>query len=360
MIVRQKAPLNLETHFSQLTDWIVGVEEFFVRNHFPTPVVNADEWRLAVGGTVRKPLSLSLNDIAALPRTEMAAVVECAGNGRVFYEPVRQGLQWQNGAVGNAMWSGVSLLDVLDVAGVDAAAVEVVLTGADSGLVDGGQKTASPGTIAFARSIPIAKAGSGDVLLATHMNGEPLTQEHGFPLRAVVGGWYGMAWVKWLAEIRVVDKPFGGYWQMRDYFRWSRDLGEPRLVPLAEMEVKSQIAQPLQGAKLAIGRRHTISGMAWSGHGPIRRVEIAIDDGPWQEATLAGPEAERGWRQFSLDLTPQSLGRTAISARATDAAGNTQPASPQSDRESYCVNWIVPVVVNIVETTGRASDEYTI
>ena len=148
--------------------------------------------------------------------TTLAAVVECAGNGRVYYEPPREGLQWQNGAVGNAAWTGVLLRGVLAAAGVRDTAVEVVLVGADSGGVDGGKKTASPGPIAFASSLPLAKAVAESTLLAHSMNEAPLTREHGYPLRAVVGGWFGMAWVKWITHIQVVERPFLGYWQARD------------------------------------------------------------------------------------------------------------------------------------------------
>src|SRR5215831_1881348 len=213
LIVRQKSPLNLEFQFSSLSEWLVQNEQFYVRSHFPAPRLNGSEWRLRVTGAVARPLSLSMTDLLALPRASMSAVMECAGNGRVFYEPAREGLQWQSGAVGNAEWTGVLLREVLKQAGVKSEAVEVVLVGADRGNVDAGKKTASPGPIAFARSLPIEKAMSDGVLLAHSMNGEPLTQQHGYPLRAVVGGWFGMAWVKWISEIRVVDRPFNGYWQ---------------------------------------------------------------------------------------------------------------------------------------------------
>jgi DMSO/TMAO reductase YedYZ molybdopterin-dependent catalytic subunit len=354
MIVRQTAPLNLETPFAQISDSIVPVESFFVRNHFPAPDISSADWRLTVSGAVERSVSLSLDDISAFPRAGFEAVVECAGNGRVFYEPARPGLQWQNGAVGNAAWSGVLLSDVLAHCGVSPGAIEAVLVGTDSGIVDSGQKTASPGPIAFARSLPIAKALTGEVLLATHMNGAPLTREHGFPMRAVVGGWYGMAWIKWLGEIRIVEKPFTGYWQMRDYFRWKRDLGEPRLTPLAEMEVKCQIARPVEGSRLPLGEAITIHGKAWSGHGGIASVEIAIDDGPWQQALLSNRETAYGWCGFSLSFTPDRLGRKVLRARATDRRGNIQPESQLPDRESYLANWIIPVGINIVE---KGSDE---
>src|SRR5215217_5922892 len=265
LVVRQKAPLNLEFQFAFLSDWLTPCDQFFVRSHFSAPELNEAEWRLGIEGAVRAPLQLSLEELKAMPSSTLVAVMECAGNGRVFYEPAKEGLQWQSGAVGNASWTGVRLSDVLTKAGVRDDAVEVVLVGADRGGVDGGKKTASPGPIAFARSLPLCKAMSDEVLLATEMNGEALTPAHGFPLRAVVGGWFGMAWVKWVQEIRVVERPFLGYWQARDYFRWERRFGEPILVPLSEMEVKAQIAQPVNGAIVTAGTRVRILGAAWSG-----------------------------------------------------------------------------------------------
>src|SRR5262249_35473602 len=151
-------------------------------------------WRLKIHGAVERSVELNLTDLLAMRSTTMPATVECAGNGRVFYELVREGLQWQTGAVGNGSWTGTLLSKALEMAEPKSNAVEVVLIGADRGNVDSGKKTASPGPIAFARSIPIEKAMSDGVLLAHSMNGEPLTQQHGYPLRAVVGGWFGMAW----------------------------------------------------------------------------------------------------------------------------------------------------------------------
>src|SRR6516164_2091143 len=249
-----------------------------VRQKSP-PNINALEWRLRVDGAVERPLELDLDSIKAMPSATLVAVVECAGNGRVYYEPPKEGLQWQNGAVGNAAWTGVLLREVLEAAGIRRTAKEVVLVGADSGVVDTNKKTASPGPVAFARSLPLSKAIADSTILAYSMNEEPLTREHGYPLRAVVGGWFGMAWVKWIRQIRVVEQPFCGYWQARDYFRWDRSLGEPTLVSLAEMEVKAQIARPVSGEHLIADRPYRIFGAAWSGEAAIRQVQVCTGDG---------------------------------------------------------------------------------
>ena len=181
------------------------------------------------------------------------------------------------------------------------------------------------------------------------MNGEPLTPDHGFPLRAVVGGWYGMAWIKWLSEIRVTDRPFLGYWQTRDYFRWERSQGEPTLVPLAEMEVKSQIARPVQGATVAVGRPLRIFGAAWSGEAEISEVAICTGEGEeWCSAEMLPPAGPMAWRLWQYEWTPPGPGRYALRSRATDAAGHRQPDTQQGDRESYLANWIVPVEIEAV------------
>lgn len=361
LIVRQKAPLNLEFLFSSLDAWTIPVDQFYVRNHFAMPDIDAASWRLRVGGAVERAIELSLTDLRSLGSTRFDATMECAGNGRVYYEPVKEGLQWQNGAVGNATWMGVTLDLVLKSAGVLPDAVEVVLVGADRGVVDGGKKTASPGPIAFARSLPLAKAMSGGTLLAYSMNDAPLTVEHGFPLRAVVAGWFGMAWVKWLSEIWLIERPFSGYWQTRDYFRWEREHGEPTLTPLTEMAVKAQIARPVQGAMLSAGRPVRIFGAAWSGEAPVETVELCVaGQTGWQAAALLPPEQRYAWRFWEHYWTPPEPGSYTLLCRATDALGNSQPAAQQNDHESYMANWIVPVEVRVVDGSGQSAGEYVI
>lgn len=374
-IVRQQSPLNVEFPFSSLSDWQIPSDQFYIRNHFPMPSLAAADWRLKVTGAVASELTLDLDALKAMPTTEFAAVMECAGNGRVFYEPAKEGLQWQDGAVGNALWSGVLLREVLQRAGLSDDAVEVVLVGADRGLVDAGKKTASPGEITFSRSLPIAKALSDSALLAYAMNNAPLTREHGFPLRAAVGGWYGMAWIKWLVEIRVVARPFTGYWQTRDYIRWDRTLGEPMVAPLTEMNVKAQIAQPVNGAIVQAGKPFRIFGAAWAGEAGIAAVEVAVDAAgdedahrhdnthdsqTWRPATLLGPATPHGWRLWEFSWTPPGPGSYRLRCRAVDSAGARQPETPQPDRESYAANWVIPVTVAAVAGPEEPADDFVI
>ena len=179
LVVRQKSPPNIEFPFASLSDWLIPTDLFFVRNHFLSPALDARDWRLRVDGAVERPIELDLDSIKAMRSTTFTAVVECAGNGRVYYVPPKEGLQWQNGAVGNAAWTGVLLREILEMAGVKGTASEVLLVGADSGVVDTNKKTASPGPIAFARSLPLKKAIADSTILAYSMNEEPLMRDHG-------------------------------------------------------------------------------------------------------------------------------------------------------------------------------------
>jgi hypothetical protein len=188
--------------------------------------------------------------------------------------------------------------------------------------------------------------GPDSTILAYLMNEVPLTRDHGYPLRAVVGGWFGMAWVKWITHIRVIEQPFFGYWQARDYFRWERSLGEPMLVPLSEMEVKAQIARPVHGAHLIAVQPYRIFGAAWSGEAPIRQVRVSTGDGEgWREARLLETKRPYAWRLWESIWTPERVGRYRLRCRAVDDAARVQPDLQRCDCESYAANWIVPVEV---------------
>jgi len=241
MIIREKEPANLEMPFGALDGFITPNEQFYIRSHFPVPEVNPAKWRLRIEGAVEQPREWSYDELRALSPKTVTATLECAGNSRVFLVPKVKGTQWELGAVGNAEWTGVSLGNLLEMGGVRAGAVDVILEGADKGAIAEPPRPA--GQIHFARSVPLGKARD-DVLLAWAMNGEPLAPSHGFPLRAIVPGWYGMAAVKWLQRIVVTDQPFHGYYQTVDYAFWKKDGLGATLVPITEMQVKAAIARP--------------------------------------------------------------------------------------------------------------------
>lgn len=346
MIVRQSAPLNLEMPFGAFDDFVTRSEDFFVRCHFPIPEIERESWRLRVGGAVRHPLELTWADLRGMPPTTLTATIECAGNGRVFLLPPAEGAQWERGAVGNAVWTGVLLKHVLQRAGLKPAAAEVILAGADHGPIKEGPGPG--GEIHYARSRPIAKAAD-DVLLAWHMNGRDLTPAHGFPLRAIVPGWYGMAAVKWLSELTVTEVPFHGYYQSVDYAYWQRGAEGASLVPITEMQVKAQIARPGPAEAVRAGQPYQARGAAWSGGAEIVRVEVSVDGGrEWRDACLDGQSGRHAWRgwhyEWQVAATP---GKSTLMARATDAKGRTQPTRRDHDRGSYLINEVVGIEVEV-------------
>jgi DMSO/TMAO reductase YedYZ molybdopterin-dependent catalytic subunit len=346
LIVREQDPLNLEMPFSSLSGFITPNESFYVRCHFPIPEISAENWSLKIEGEVEAPFELNYGELLGMETRTIAATLECAGNNRIFLEPKAKGVQWGLGAVGNASWTGVPLSALLDRARPKAGALEVILDGADEGEVD---KTPTPaGKISFSRSLPLSKARA-DVLLAHEMNGEKLSAAHGFPLRAIVPGWYAMASVKWLRRIIVTDKPFNGFYQSLDYSYWDRSGPLPTLVPLAEQQTKAEIARPENGEVVAANSTYHVHGAAWSGTGEITRVELSVDSGrTWQDTKLLGESVKNAWRLWEYEWrTPANAGRHTLFARATDSLGFVQPVARGGDRGTYMINHLLPIEVEI-------------
>lgn len=346
LISRCEEPLNLEMPFASLREFITPNEQFYVRCHFPIPQLTAEAWQLRVEGAIGAPRTFTCADLRALPQHTVTATMECAGNGRSFLQPKVKGVEWNLGAVGNAEWAGVLLRDVLEQVRMNEHAIEVILEGADKGEIKELPRPA--GEIQYAHSLPLAKARA-DVLLALDLNGEPLTHSHGFPLRAVVPGWYGMAAVKWIQRIIVSAVPFQGYYQSIDYSYWTRRDGLPTLLPLAEMQVKAQIARPSAGESLPAATAYRVHGAAWGGAGLIAKVEVSADGGAtWAEATLLGEAIPNAWRFWEWEWkTPAKVGPARLLARATDSTGQTQPRERVGDYGSYMVNHWLPIEVEI-------------
>lgn len=346
LIVRAHEPRNLEFPLSELKDAIVPNEQFFVRSHFAVPDVDVKAWRLKVDGAVEKPFELGYEELTALPTRTLTATLECAGNGRVHLTPAVPGLQWGQGAVGNAEWAGVPLAALLEKAGVKNGAVEVILEGADRGQINSDPK--SPGPIHFARSVPIEKARSDSVLLAHHMNDEPLPASHGHPLRAVVGGWYGMASTKWLTRVTVTDKPFQGFWQSLDYSYFVQRDGLPTLVPVTAIEPKAVLARPGLHEVIPAGKAFRLFGAAWAGERPVAKVEVSLDGGKsWTGARLLGKAKPLQWVLWEYAWDKPEPGTASIVARATDDMGHTQPATRDPGRRQYMINHLVPTLVTV-------------
>jgi DMSO/TMAO reductase YedYZ molybdopterin-dependent catalytic subunit len=313
--------------------------------HYDIPQVDAETWRLTVDGLVSNEVSLSLDDLRALPAHEVVATMECAGNGRARLTPRPVSQPWLLEAVGTGRWRGVRLRDVLASAGVGEDTVEVLLTGLDRGVENGEEQL-------FQRSLTLDDAQHPDALLAYELNGVPLPPQHGFPLRLLMPGWYGMTNVKWLSRITLIDEPFTGYQQARGYRL--RQTDEEDGEPLSWIFPRSLMAPPgipdfmSRERTLAAGRA-TIEGRAWSGHAPIAQVEVSSDDGAsWQAARLEPSELGRwAWRRwtFDWDATP---GRHVLACRTADEAGNEQPVDARWNVGGYANNQVQRVVVTVV------------
>jgi DMSO/TMAO reductase YedYZ molybdopterin-dependent catalytic subunit len=339
-VVHRAHPLNCETSIAALIGGVVMPNmRFYVRNNFHIPKLDPTTWQLAVGGLVDRPLRLSLRDLHTMRSQTLPVTLECAGNGRALLNPATPGEQWQLGAVSTAEWTGVPLVEVLERAGVSAGAREVKFRGADSGTVDQHAEA-----IHFERSLPLDDALSSGAVLAYAMNGEQLPIQHGYPLRLVVPGWYGVASVKWLTEIEVMATPFSGHFQTGKYFyEWERN-GQMVREPVTLQRVRALITEPGPGEEVALGEL-VIRGVAWSGAATIARVDISVGGGAWQEARLVGQRNRHSWQWWELITQLEDRGPTTIRARATDQAGRTQPEQPEWNRLGYGSNAIQPISV---------------
>src|SRR5512133_33058 len=268
-IVRSESPLNLEMPFSTLDSFITPTKSFYVRTHFPIPAIDRDAWWLHIEGEVEKAFAINYEQLMTFELVTAPVTLECAGNNRSFLEPKVKGVQWHLGAVSTAEWTGVPLSTLLDRASPKSNACEVILEGADCGMLE--EPKGPAGELTFARSIPLEKARR-DVLLAYKMNGDDLPPEHGFPVRAIVPGWYAMASVKWLQRIIVTNRPFTGYyqtidyayWRRIDYAHWQRGEEIAELTPLTEMQVKAEIAHPAEGETVPAKTSVRVRGAAWA------------------------------------------------------------------------------------------------
>src|SRR6266705_1183723 len=345
-IVRGEDPLNLEMPFSSLDQFITPTESFYVRTHFPIPAIDKDEWWLHVEGAVEKPFEINYEELLKLESVTIPATLECAGNNRNSLEPKVKGVQWGLGAVGTAEWTGVPLAILLDRAEVKPEAREVILEGADEGVLE--EPKRPPGIVKFARSIPLLKARE-DVLLTYKMNGNELPPQHGFPLRAIVPGWYAMASIKWLQRVIVTDRPFTGYYQTMDYAYWARRGDIVEVVPLTEMQIKAEIAKPAQGEIVSANSNIRVHGAAWTSDGEITKVELSTDGGStWSETNLLSEPKPNAWRLWEFNWqTPRTPGTQTLIARATDSLGRTQPVLHDADRGTYMINHLLPIQVEV-------------
>ena len=344
MIVRSARFFDLETPVEYLNTWLTPVPRFFVRNHMHEPVeLDTAGWRLSIGGEVEKPLTLSLADLSKFETHSVVNTLECAGNGRGFQRPQVPGIQWGKGAVSTAKFSGPRLSDVLQAAGLKASGKHAMFRGLDE----------VPGKVPpFIRSIPIEKALDSDTLLATHMNGAPLTKHHGFPSRAMVPGWIGAASCKWLTEIKILDSEFVGNFMSPGYRLPNQPVKPGEAMkpedshPVTGLNVKSVIVGPADGSHVKPGRI-AVHGVAWAGEASIVKVEISTDGGAsWKSATLGHEQARYAWRLWRHEFAAKA-GDYAVLSRATDSTGRIQPSTAVWNPSGYLYNAVDQVKIHV-------------
>ncbi len=317
----------------------------YVLIHFDIPAADAGEWQLRIGGKVRQPLTLDLDTLRSFPASTLRVTMECAGNGRALLTPRPVSQPWLVEAVGTAEWTGTPLRMLLAEAGVEPDAVDAVFTGADHGVERGVEQD-------YQRSLPVGVAAGDDpeVLVAYAMNGAPLPPQHGYPLRLVVPGWYGMAHVKWLRNITLTDIPFTGFQQVVAYrFRQrAEDIGEPvdRIAPRALL-IPPGFPDFMSRTRVVRPGPIRLEGRAWSGRAPVNAVDVTANGGrSWRPAELEPASTHPwAWRRWEATWTA-TPGSHVLSARATDTGENTQPLDQPWNRGGFANNCVqhVPVV----------------
>jgi DMSO/TMAO reductase YedYZ molybdopterin-dependent catalytic subunit len=349
LIQRSYRPPNHETPIAYLDGPFTPNERFFVRyHHAAIPEVETGDWRLRIGGdAVRTPLELSLETLRRdFKWIEIAALCLCSGNRRGLFRPRIPGVQWAQGAMGNALWCGVRLRDVLAAAGIGASALEVSLDGADSGVLKE--------TPDFVKSLPLAKALDENTLIAFEMNGEPLPRWNGFPARLVVPGWTATYWTKHLTAVNVISRPFDGFWMKTAYripkgrFPGGQFASQETetSMPITEILVNSLIVNLIDGQTVPYGKPLEVRGVAWDGGSGIERVEISTDAGAsWHQATLEKDYGRFSWRQWRYDFEPGRAGTYQVLARATSRSGALQPFEPVPNPSGYHHNAVQTIAI---------------
>jgi DMSO/TMAO reductase YedYZ molybdopterin-dependent catalytic subunit len=333
MRVMTEQPLNAETPTERLRTWITANDIFFDRNQgrIPEVPVSLTDYVLSVEGEVENPLTITYDQLINLPKGLVANTLECSGNGRSLLQEKASGNPWTVGGVGNAVWGGAWLLDILEMAAPKDSAFHVAFDGMDEPLGSKG--------VSFVRSIPIEKARAS-TLLAYEMNGDPLPLKHGFPVRALALGWTGANCVKWLKRITLLDRPYEGFFMDNVYrvFQKGQDSKSGEVV--TALKLKSIITQPLNGASLSRGGI-AIRGAAYGGQEHVERIELSTDGGAsWQAGVFIGPDEPYAWRQWEYIWKVEKAGQYSVMARATDARGQKQPLTAQWNKLGYGTNGV--------------------
>lgn len=341
LIPRWSPPLALEMPISAATSWITPTECFYVFNHSGLFDVDGANWTVKVSGEVDRPLQLTMRDLGRFDQRDIINTLECAGNGRAFFEPkVRAAIQWERGAVGNGVFRGPRLADVLSKAKIRSQAKHIIFRGTDA--------RHDPG-IAFVRSIPIEKALGADTVLSTMMNGRPLSIVHGFPLRVIVPGWIGAASVKRLTEIRVSEHEAEGEYMQESYRMTAAPNSESPTGSRAitSLKIKSIISEPANGAYVP-RQPVTIRGLAWAGEAQVAKVEVSTDSGlTWHMSHLHESRGKYAWRSWQYSWITSARGKQEIRVRASDTLGQSQPEAPVWNPRGYMWNGIDKIRITV-------------
>jgi DMSO/TMAO reductase YedYZ molybdopterin-dependent catalytic subunit len=352
MVLQRARPPLLETPFEVFDQGIFTPNDrFYVRWHLaniPT-VVDPATFRLNVRGHVKQSLSFTLDDLVRkFEPIEIAAVNQCSGNSRGFFAPRVPGGQWANGAMGNALWRGVTLKALLDRAGVKSGALQVRFNGLDTGIL--------PQTPDFMKSLDVDHALDGEVMIAYAMNGEPLPLLNGYPLRLVVPGWYATYWVKMLNDIEVLDKPDDNFWMTRAYLIPDTPLADiapgqqgVKLIPINRMVPRSFFTNIQDQAQLKVGETKTLRGIAFGGDTGLAKVLFSADAGShWQETRLGPDHGKYSFRQWSVALRPASTGPQTLMVKALNTAGASQPDRANWNGSGFMRNVVESISVQLV------------
>ena len=336
-------PENQESPIHFLHEWQTPNQYFYRRNHFPYPLLTQHHFWIHISGLVHQPRFFHYSEILSMPSKSLIVPLECAGNQRAHFSPEVYGEQWEGGAISQGKWTGVSLKDILEKAGLSQNAKEIVFEGADFG-----QKPGIHEKIPFARSLPIEKALHPDTIIAFQYNDRPLTFKHGYPFRLIVPNWYAMASVKWLSKIKVVDDAFKGPFQTDDYVYYPYKDHNRDKFPVTILNVNSIIQTPIHLSILNTGV-HEIKGIAWGGHGSITELQLSFDKGKtWKYARLESLQNEDyAWSRWSYIWHVEKKGEYTIYSRAKDSSGATQPLTPLWNRKGYGYNAVSKVTVKV-------------
>lgn len=334
LILLTDRPVQLETPRHYFRTAFTPNEAFYVRWHLPEIPNRVDlaSWRLKIEGNVNQPLELTFGDLLEkFKPVSIAAVNQCSGNSRSRLQPRAAGGQWGNGAMGNANWTGVPLRELLDAAGVKSGSVQAQFQG-----LEGGPGPKGLGSSAFLKSLDLSNPVLDEAVVAYLMNGEPLPLLNGFPVRLVVPGYFATYWMKGLSWIRLLDKPDETFWMKSGYrvpdtprgntTPEEMKSGAVKTVPISRMPVRSFLISPDGSSKLLAGLRVELKGIAFSGYGGVRKVEISEDDGKsWREAQLGEDHGPYSFRTWESAWTSKAPGKYMVAVRATDEKGNVQP-----------------------------------